>query len=146
MQLRLNLILSLPTPCATGDCFLTVSVCRLDESDTVSRFSLKDNVTGSDTLCDVHARTSLPRGREGNGSQLCSRVRTPLTLYENAHIPTAEVDVIGNLTPVNSRVVPLEGTQEEQSAVDYFHSFWHFTVQSVTHKRHKHLDTQKTPT
>lgn len=116
----------------------------MGESDTVSHFSLKDNVTGSDTLYDVRARTVLPKGREGNRSQLCSGVYTPLTLYENAHIPTAEVDVIGNLTPVNSRVIPLEGTQEEQSAVHYFHPFWHFTVQSVKNERRKHLDTHTT--
>lgn len=69
-------------------------------------------------------------------------VYSPLTLYENAHIPTAEVDVIGNLTPVNSRVIPLEGTQEEQSAVHHFHSLWHFTVQSGIHKRHELSDKQ----
>lgn len=115
----------------------------MSESDTVSRFSLKDNVTGSDTLYDVHERTVLPKGRAGNRSQLCPGVYTPLTLYENTHIPTAEVDVIGNLTPVNSRVIPLEGTQEEQSAVHYFHPLWHFTVQSMMHKRCKHLDTQR---
>lgn len=96
---------------------LTVTMYRMTESDTVSHFSLKDNVTGSDTLCDVHAHTVLPKGRQGNRSQRCSGVYSPLTLYQNAHIPTAEVDVIGNLTPVNSRVIPLEGAQEEQSAV-----------------------------
>lgn len=109
----------------------------MGKSDRVSHFSLKDNVTGNDTLYDVHARTVLPKGRADDRSQLCSGV---LTLYENAHIPTAEVDVIGNLTPVNSRVIPLEGTQEEQGAVHYFHPFWHFTVQSMRRKRRKHLD------
>lgn len=53
-----------------------------------------------------------------------------LTLYENTHVPTAKVDVVGNLTPVNARVIPMEGSQEEQGAVYYFHPFWHFTVQS----------------
>ncbi len=86
----------------------------------------------------VHAQCFI---RAGSRSQLCSGVDAPLTLYENAHISTAEVDVIGNLTPVNSRVIPVEGTQEEQSAVHYFHPFWHFTVQPVMRKRHKHLDT-----
>lgn len=99
----------------------------------MSHFSLKDNVPGNDALCDVH-----PGGRADNRSQLCSGV---LTLYENAHVPTAEVDVIGNLTPVNSRVIPLEGTQEEQGAVHNFYPLRHVTVQSVRHKVHKHRET-----
>lgn len=59
-------------------------------------------------------------------SQLCSGV---LTLYENTHVPAAKVDVVGNLTPVNARVIPMEGSQEKQGAIYYFHPFWHFTVQ-----------------
>lgn len=65
-------------------------------------------------------------GRVYTGSQLCSGV---LTLDEDTHIPTAKVDVIGNLTPVNARVIPMEGSQEKQGAVYYFHPFGHFTVQ-----------------
>lgn len=107
---------------------------RMAKSDAESHFSLKDSVTGNNTLSDVHACTVLPKGGEANWSQLCSGMYTPLTLYENTHIPTAEVDVIGNLTPVNSRVIPMEGTQEEQSAVQYFHPFWHFTVQPGIHE------------
>lgn len=112
-----------------------LSACIEQARVIVSHFSLKGNDTGSDTLYDVQTRTMLPKGREGNRSQLCSGVHALLTLYENTHIPTAEVDVIGNLTPVNSRVIPLEGTQEEQSAVYHFHPFRHFSVQSAIHKR-----------
>ena len=99
-------------------------------------------MSGSDTLYDLRACIVLSKGSGGNRSQLCSGVYTALTLYEKAHIPTAEVDVIGNLAPVNSRVIALEGTQEEQSAVHYFHPCWHFAVQSIVHKRRKHLDNQ----
>lgn len=108
------------------------SVHGLAQSDRVSNYSLKDNVAGNNNLHDVHARTMLPEGRVYTRSQLCSGV---LTLYENTHIPTAKVDVIGNLTPVNARVIPMEGSQEEQGAVYYFHPFWHFTVQSKAQVR-----------
>lgn len=114
-----------------------LSVCTERARVIVSHFSLKDNDTGTDTLYDVQTCTMLPKGREGTRSQLCSGVYTLLTLYENTHIPTAEVDVIGNLTPINARVIPLEGTQEKQSAVYHFHPFRHLSVQPVTHKRQK---------
>lgn len=72
------------------------------------------------------------------GSQLCCGA---LTLDENTHIPTAKVDVIGNLTPVNARVVPMERSQEKQGAVDYFHPFWHLAVQPRAQgRRHTHLN------
>lgn len=73
-----------------GDCYIDCqyvhSMYRMGQSETVSHFSLKDNVTGSDTLHDVHTRTVLPMGREGNRSQLCSGVYTPAHLvWECAH-------------------------------------------------------------
>lgn len=102
------------------------TVHRLVRSDRVSNYSLKDNVTGNNNLYDVRTRSPLPGGRVQTRSQLCSGV---LTLDENTHIPTAKADVIGNLTPVNARVIPMEGPQEKQGAVYYFHPFWHFTVQ-----------------
>lgn len=53
-----------------------------------------------------------------------------LTLYEDAHVPAAEVDVVRHLAPVNARVVPLEGSQEDQGAVHHLHPLGHFAVQS----------------
>lgn len=116
----------MPANCPRAPILQSGSTHRLAQSDRVSNYSLKDNVTGNNNLYDVRARSTLPGGRVSARSQLCSGV---LTLYENTHVPTAKVDVIGNLTPVNARVVPMEGSQEKQGAVDYFHPFWHFAVQ-----------------
>lgn len=45
---------------------------RPSVGDAESHFSLKDNVTGSDTLYDVHACTVLPKRLRSSHSQLCS--------------------------------------------------------------------------
>lgn len=63
-----------------------------------------------------------------------------LTLYENANVPTAEVDVVGKLTPVHARIVPLERTEEKQCAVEDFDAFWHLTVQPGTKKQREYSD------
>lgn len=85
----------------------------------------------------THARTELPGGRADWRSQLSSP-SVALTLYEDAHVPAAEVDVVGHLAPVNAGVVPLERPQEDQGAVHHFHPLGHFAVQSERRK-----DTQR---
>lgn len=121
----------------TSDCRYVQNV-RESECHISARRTMSQGVMPS----DVHAGTELPGRRADNRSQLCSGA---LTLYENAHVPTAEVDVIGNLTPVNSRVIPLEGTQEEQGAVQNLHPLWHVTVQPMRHEacEHPEMDINK---
>lgn len=63
-----------------------------------------------------------------------------LTLYEDAHVSAAEVNVVGNLTPVDARVIAMKGTQKKQSAVSRFHTLWHFIVQSTMQKEGRALE------
>lgn len=104
----------------------------------MSHFSLKDNVTGNDTspgMTCTHARSFLGERRRLEESAVFP---VALTLYEDAHIPAAEVDVVGHLAPVNARVVPLERPQEDQGAVHHLHPLGHFAVQPERRK-----DTQR---
>lgn len=100
----------------------------------VSHFSWKDIGPVMPSMMDTRAQRSAPV------------YKSTLTLYEDAHISTAEVNIVGNLAPVNAGVVPVKRTKEKQSVVSHFHALWHFIVQSAIHKiKKKTLERNQSP-
>lgn len=57
-----------------------------------------------------------------------------LTLNAYSNVSTAQSNIVCHLTPVNARVVLLQGPHKNQRVIQHLCSIWHFSIQPTTYK------------